>query len=95
MTDAPHDLEKLKIEAEVKKEGYRQGVKKVIYGTMIVGVAAALFPFMQKVSESFFAAHIEEIRRQSEIDILTEKNRLEIDLANKKDQLDRSNTNLH
>ncbi|MEE8454845.1 MAG: hypothetical protein V3R90_08870, partial [Limibaculum sp.] len=81
MTDASFEIEKLKIDAELKKEEYRQGVRKVIYGTMIVGVAAALFPFAQKVAESAFAAHIETIKRESKLEVLKEENRLAQDLA--------------
>ena len=87
MTDTSLELEKLKIDAELKKEEFRQGVRKVIYGTMIVGVAAALFPFAQKVAESFFAAHIEDIRRESKLEILKEENRLAKELADKQNSL--------
>lgn len=87
MTDASFEIEKLKIDAELKKEEYRQGVRKVIYGTMVVGVAAALFPFAQKVAESVFAAKIEGIRSNSAIQILQEENRLAKDLADKQNAL--------
>lgn len=76
MTDLSFEIEKLKIDAELKKEEYRHGVKKVIYGTMIVGVAAALFPFAQKVSEAVFAERIERIKRESEFKIFKDKQEL-------------------
>src|SRR5688572_28910936 len=82
MDDSEIQLERIRVDAELKREELRQGVRKVIYGTMIVGVAAALFPFAQGIAESIFAERIAKIKRESDIEILQEKNRLEESKSN-------------
>jgi len=59
-------LRKAEIEAETQRYGFRQDVRKVVYGTMIVGVAAAMFPFAQKVAELTFSHRIESQKQDLE-----------------------------
>jgi hypothetical protein len=54
------------IESETKKFEAKEGVRKIIYGTCIVGIAAASFPFLQKSAELFFEARIQDARLVSE-----------------------------
>ena len=84
------ELEKLKIDAETKREEFRQGVRKVIFGTMIVGVAVAFFPFAQKLAESVFAERMASIRTEAEFKILKEENDLAKQLETRKHQLESS-----
>lgn len=50
---------------------------KVVFGTTLVGLAAAGFPFAQKWAEVSFQTKIEEIRKATEIAIQTDKSGLE------------------
>ncbi len=81
------ELEKFKIDAETKRQEYRHNVLKVMLGTMIVGVAAALFPFMQQLAESIFAERIETIKKDAAIATLREKNQLEKQMEEWRHQL--------
>lgn len=86
----PHqfELEKLKLEGQLRVEQMRQDVRKVVYGTMIVGVAAAFFPFAQQLASSLFAERIASITTQAEYDRLREQNRLAEQLEEKKSSLE-------
>lgn len=85
--DIEFEREKLRINAELEKERFRQNVLKVVYGTMIVGLAAAFFPFAQKFAEFVFTERIESIRKDAAIETLKEKNRLEEQLEDAKHAL--------
>ncbi|MEM7641867.1 MAG: hypothetical protein AAF366_05010, partial [Pseudomonadota bacterium] len=73
------ELEKIKLEAEGRKAEARYGFLKVVYGTTVVGVAAAFFPFASKYAESAFAERIEGARRNSEIAIAEREHDLALD----------------
>ncbi|CTQ53552.1 lysozyme [Roseibium album] len=66
-------------EAQTKRYQYDQGVKKVIWGTAVVAIAAAAFPFMQEVAKSTFSFQTETSRQNTEIVILQEQHRLELE----------------
>lgn len=87
-SDRELELEKLRLDAQLKIEGMRADVRKVVFGTMIVGIAAAFFPFAQEISQSWFAHSVEEIRKDAEIAILQEQNRLAEQLERRKFELE-------
>jgi len=70
------ELEKLRIDAQLRTEQMRQEVRKVVFGTMIVGLAAAFFPFAQQFATQLFAERIEAIKTSAEFERLQEQNRL-------------------
>lgn len=78
-SNSDHEIRKLELSQafELKKEELRVGVRKVIYGSMIVGIAAAAFPFLSQFAESLFARDIAQIKREENFALLAEKNRLE------------------
>ncbi|GEP59505.1 hypothetical protein [Reyranella soli] len=93
------ELEKARLEAELQKEKIRADVRKVVYGTMIVGVAVAAFPFFQEVARSAFSERIEaikvqaqertlDIKAKSEQKVLETKNQYENQIAEKTHQLE-------
>lgn len=88
--DQELELEKLRLDAQFRVESMKADVRKVVFGTMIVGLAAAFFPFAQELAKSWFAKSVEEIRREAEFSILQEKNRLAKDLETQKFQLEAS-----
>lgn len=63
----PEDLERVKLEEETKRLGFKYDLRKVIYGTMIVGLAAAVFPFAQKWAELTFSSQIEQARQKVQV----------------------------
>ncbi|MDH5529286.1 MAG: hypothetical protein OEY05_04540 [Paracoccaceae bacterium] len=78
MNDSAVDpLEEKRIDAELKKVESWHGVLKIVYGTMIVGVAAAVFPFASQFAQSFFAASIERQKGEVQLEIEAEKTKLE------------------
>lgn len=87
MTHSDPDIEKFRTDAEIRKLEISAGVRKVVYGTLVVGVAAAAFPFMEKFAEVFFSERIEKIQRESNFEILREENRLAEQLAQREHQL--------
>lgn len=58
-SDPRIELERARIDADVRKVEARAKVRQVIFGTMIVGVATAAFPFAQKWAELVFTERIE------------------------------------
>ena len=84
------ELEKLRLDAQLRVEQMKQDVRKVIFGTMIVGVAAAFFPFAQELARSLFAERIESIKTRAEFARLQEQNRLAENLATAKHGLELS-----
>jgi len=89
-TDRELELEKLRLDAQLRVEGMKADVRKVVFGTMIVGLAVAFFPFAQELSNSWFARSVEEIRKEAEFAILQEKNRLAKELETQKFELEQS-----
>jgi Skp family chaperone for outer membrane proteins len=81
-------VEQLRILADVEKTKSRNGFLKILWGTAVVGVAAAFFPFAQQFAVSLFSERIERIQRESEIELLEEKNRLEEELSKIKLELE-------
>lgn len=75
------DLEKLRIDAQLRVVQMRYDLLKVICGTMIVGLAAAVFPFAQEIAKSEYAQRIEDIKTHGEFARLREQNRLAETLA--------------
>lgn len=59
------ELERMRLDAETRKYEARQKVRQIVYGTMVVGLAAAAFPFAQKLAELTFQRDIEEIKQQT------------------------------
>ena len=68
------ELEKLRLDAQLRMEKMRQDVRKVVFGTMIVGLAAAFFPFAQEFARSVFAERIASINTKAEFNRLKEQN---------------------
>ncbi|MEM6899814.1 MAG: hypothetical protein AAF583_08595 [Pseudomonadota bacterium] len=88
--DRELELEKLRLDAQLRVEGMKSEVRKVVFGTMIVGLAAAFFPFAQELAKSWFARSVEEIRKEAEFSILQEKNRLAKELETQKFELEQN-----
>ncbi len=96
MTDV--ELRKIELEAEykaklleqeVRLEEARAGVRKVIFGTMIVGIVAAMFPFLISVAELLTAERIERIKANAQISVVERENKLQRELANEQAELTR------
>lgn len=49
------DIRRLQIEADLKRLEIRAGIWKVALGTMVVGIAAAAFPFLQTYATQYFS----------------------------------------
>ena len=81
------DLQKHRIDADLKKYEHEQSVRKIIYGTAIVGVATAFFPFAQKTAEYFYNTQITEIQTNSKKEIEELKTKLQKELATLKHEL--------
>ena len=75
------ELERIRANSKVKIAESRSKVLQVIFGTMIVGVAAAAFPFAQRLAEVSTQERIEQIKRDAQIEVLTKENTLKKELA--------------
>lgn len=64
MTPEELEIQKTKIEAETRRYELRMGVWKVGLGTMVVGIAAAFFPFAQEFASAYFAKQTEEMKQK-------------------------------
>lgn len=77
-----YELELIKIKSETKTKKYeiKSGIKQVIVGTMAVGLATAVFPFVQKYTTEYL---------NTKLSIATEKSLLEIriDSVSQKDKV--------
>ena len=72
------ELERIRLEAETRKYEARQKVRQIVYGTMVVGVAAAAFPFAQKLAELTFQRDIEEIKQETALVISGQEHAREV-----------------
>jgi hypothetical protein len=81
------ELEKVRLEAELRREQIRADVRKVVYGTMIVGIAVAAFPFFQEVARLAFTTQIEGIKTSAERDITQLKAKSEKEILETKSNL--------
>ena len=63
------ELERMRLDSETRKYEARQKVRQIVFGTMVVGLAAAAFPFAQKLAELTFQRDIEEIKQQTTLAI--------------------------
>ncbi len=75
---------KLELESEIeiakaKKAEAEAGVKKVIYGTMIVGISAAAFPFLSSYAEQMTARNATQL----EISLAEQKIRIDDAIASR------------
>lgn len=70
-TNTQLEFEKLRADTQVRLRQSRNDVLKVVFGTMIVGIAAAFFPFAQELARSVFAERIEKIKTEGEYNRLT------------------------
>lgn len=66
------------LELELKREEIKADVKKVIYGTLLLGVAVALFPVVSSFIEHHHSARIEELRHVNSLAL--QANQLKLDL---------------
>jgi hypothetical protein len=82
------ELEKFRIEAQLRRDQMRFDFLKVLAGTMIVGVAAAFFPFAQEYARAYFAERTTNITTEAEFKRLQEANRLAEQLEEKKHSLE-------
>jgi hypothetical protein len=93
-TNTQLELERLRADTLVRLKQSRNDVLKVVFGTMIVGIAAAFFPFAQELARSVFAERIEKIKTDGEYNRLSlaqglEKTKqLSIDLAARRSYLE-------
>lgn len=78
------ELKKLELEADLKRFEISASVRKVIFGTFLVGVAAAAFPFASGLAQEFFGLRMAEQKNELEERI----KQLEFDLAAKRQQLE-------
>ncbi len=59
------ELRRLEIEAETKRREITAGIWKIALGTMLVGIAAAAFPFLQTYATEYFAVQIQTMRQDA------------------------------
>ncbi|MEV8466482.1 hypothetical protein AB0T83_06770 [Fluviibacterium sp. DFM31] len=85
--DAAHEAQVL--EHQTRRAEIAAGVRKVVYGTMIVGIVAAMFPFLIALAELFTTRSVEQIKADAEIRVVEETNRLERELAAEKAGIER------
>ncbi len=85
--EAEREIKQLENEARALES--EAGIKKVIFGTMIVGIVAALFPFLSALAELSTTKQIERIKASAQLQIATEKNKLDKELARTQAELQR------
>ena len=78
------ELRKIELEAELKRYEIAASVRKVVFGTFLVGLAAAAFPFASGLAQEIFSLRIAEQKNALEEKIKG----LEFELAAKRQQLD-------
>lgn len=84
---ADPETERLRVYAALRREELRTGVRKVLYGTMVVGVAVAFFPFAQGLTEYVFAERRAAIEERKEIAIVTARLEQEAQIAERAHRL--------
>ncbi|NUB44684.1 M15 family metallopeptidase [Fertoebacter nigrum] len=102
MTDTPPDLAREAMALEHQRALYqtRMDFWKVVAGTMVVGVAVALFPVIQKVMESYYLVQIEQTKAlyqeniektkaESQIAVIERQNALELQRLETEDAYER------
>lgn len=82
-------LEEIRLEHATRRAEISAGVRKVVYGTAVVGVAVAFFPFAQQFAQSVFAERIEKVKTEAEFEVLQEENRLKQLLEKQKSDLEK------
>lgn len=78
MTDVNLEVIKLQIAAETRRDELQAEVKKIVYGTFLLGVAVALFPVISGWIEHRFNLRIEEIKQVNQLKL--QENQLQLDL---------------
>lgn len=90
MTDVNIEVLKLQQEATLKREELQAEVKKVVYGTFLVGVAVALFPVISGWIEHRYNLRIEETRQVNQLAL--QENQLKLDLQKLVQEVDAAKT---
>ena len=78
MTDVNIELVKLQTAAEIRRAELQAEVKKVVYGSFLLGVAVALFPVISAWIEHRFNLRIEETKQVNQLKL--QENQLQLDL---------------
>lgn len=78
MTEQDLQLIRIQQEASLKREEIQADVKKVVYGTLLLGIAVALFPVISGFIEHYFNLRIENAKQVNALAL--QANQLELDV---------------
>ncbi len=78
MTEEEIALVRLRQEGSIEREKIKADVKKVVYGTFLVGIAVALFPVVSGFIEHHYNLRIEDAKQVNALAL--QANQLALDL---------------
>lgn len=90
MTDVNFELVKLQTAAATRRDELQAEVKKVVYGTFLLGVAVAMFPVVSAWIEHRFNLRIEEVKQVNQLKL--QENQLKLDLQKLVEEVEAAKT---
>jgi hypothetical protein len=94
MAEVDIELFKLQQDAALRKEEIQADVKKVVYGTLLLGIAVAFFPVVSGSIEHYFNLRVEDRKLQNSLELQANQLALDLERLNREGEIARETARL-